>query len=157
MPPAPPHPWVTKVTIKEKKIVLTVQVDEFTAGESLEISGYATQTSGGFAVVNDIQAVPEQNPDDTAFIYVMASQSRPFQKGEAVTVVLRAGPVWVTVLKEPPAGQGTGSGNLGLPPSQVHDPAEDGLTWSVITSAGYAEPSSTGDDDQPSTGSEASF
>ena len=153
-----PHPWVTKVTIKEKQIVLTVQADEFTAGENLEISGYATQTSGAFAVVNDIQTVPKHNLDDTAYMYVTASPSRGFKKGEPVTVVLRAGPVWITVLEEPPTGQGPGPGgvNVRLPPGHP-DSAGEGTTWNVITSAAYATPSYMEDDGHPPTGSEASF
>jgi hypothetical protein len=148
MPPAPPFPWVTRVTIKEKQIVLTVQADQYRTGESLEISGYATQTSGAFAAFNVIQAVPEANPDETITMYVTASPSRAFTKGEPVTVVLRAGPVWVSVLEEPGSG---------APSVTAHPPAEEGTTWSVRTSAAYAEPSSGADDDHTSTGSEDSF
>jgi hypothetical protein len=153
-----PPPWVKKVTIKEKQIVLTVRADEFRTGENLEISGYATQNSGGFAVVNVIQAVPKPNPDDTVDMYVTASPSRPFKKGEAVTVVLRAGPVWVSVLEEPPTGQGSGSEgvNVRLPQGQPES-AEEGTTWNVITSAAYAAPSYMEDDGHQPTGSEASF
>ena len=100
-----PPPWVKKVTIKEEQIVLTVQADDFRTGENLEISGYATQTSGAFAVFDIIKTVPDPNPDDTVNMYVTATPSRPFTKGEAVTVTLRAGPVWVSVLEEPPTGQ----------------------------------------------------
>jgi len=145
-----PYPWVTKVTIKEKQIVLTVQADDFRTGENLEISGYATQNSGGFAVVNVVQAVPKPNPDDTVDMYVTATPSRPFTKGEAVTVVLRAGPVWVSVLEEPPTGTVPK-----LPRSP--EPAAEGTTWSVLKSAAYAEPSSGGDDDHTSTGSDDNF
>lgn len=149
MPPAPPFPWVSKVTIKEKQIVLTVQADQFRTGQSLEISGYATQTSGAFAAFNVIKAVPKANPDNTINMYVTASPSRPFTNGEPVTVVLRAGPVWISVLKEPSNGS--------VPPPQLPKPAEDGTTWSVLESAAYAEPSSGADDDHTSTGSEDSF
>jgi hypothetical protein len=151
MPPQP-YPWVTRVTIKEKQIVLTVQADQFRTGESLEISGYATQTSGAFAVFNVIQAVPKANPDETITMYVTASPSQPFMKGQPVTVVLRAGPVWVSVLEEPPTGPAAGS-----PSVTAHPPAEEGTTWSVRTSAAYAEPSSGADDNHTSTGSEDSF
>lgn len=146
-----PPPWVKKVTIKEEQIVLTVQADDFRTGENLEISGYATQTSGAFAVFDIIKTVPDPNPDDTVNMYVTATPSRPFTKGEAVTVTLRAGPVWVSVLEEPPTGQES------APQAKPPHPAEEGTTWSVVRSAAYAEPSSGEDDDQTSAGSEDSF
>jgi hypothetical protein len=145
-----PPPWVNKVTIKEKQIVLTVLADEFREGENIEISGSATQTSGGFAVFDVIQPVPKASPDNTVNMYVTITPSRPFTKGEAVTVVMRAGPVWVSVLEEPL----TGSPIPKLPRSE---PAAEGTTWSVLKSAAYAEPSSGGDDDHTSTGSDENF
>ena len=154
-----PFPWVKKVTIKDQQIVLTVQADEFKDYENLELSGYATQNSGAFAVFDVIQAVPEPNPDDTINMYVTVTPSQPFTKGEAVTVTMRAGPVWVSVLEEPPPAPGPGSQPLPRSPQlPAHpQPAGDGTTWSVLTSAAYAEPSSGGDDDQASTGSDGSF
>jgi len=95
-----PHPYVTKVTLKDNQIVLTIQVDDYPTGEPLEISGHATQNGGAFAVFNDIRHVPGPNPDGTAYIYVTAPASQPFVKGHAVTVVLRAATVWATVLEE---------------------------------------------------------
>jgi hypothetical protein len=146
-----PPPWVNKVTIKEKQIVLTVLADEFREGENIEISGSATQTSGGFAVFDVIQPVPKASPDNTVNMYVTITPSRPFTKGEAVTVVMRAGPVWVSVLEEPLTGS--------VPTRRAPKPsasAEDGTTW-ILTSAAYAEPSTGGDDDQAATGSEDNF
>jgi hypothetical protein len=149
-----PFPWVKQVTIKENKVVLTVQADEFAPFENLELSGYATQNSGAFAVFDVVQRVPEPNPDDTIDIYVTVTPSRPFTKGEAVTVTMRAGPVWVSVLKEPPTGQGTVPQQTSG--SSHPESAEEGTTW-LLTSASYAEPSSGEDDDQASAGSDGSF
>jgi hypothetical protein len=151
MPPQP-YPWVTKVTIRDSKIILTVQADKFTTGENIELSGYATQTSGGFAVFDVIKVVPKPKLDYSVNMYVTATPSRPFRKGEAVTVVLRAGPVWVSVLKE---GADPGHPTLS-DPSAAPDLAGEGTTWTFV-SAAYAEPSSGGDDDHTSTGSEDSF
>jgi hypothetical protein len=147
--PLMPHPYVTNVTLKNNKIVLTVQVDEYPAGEDLEISGHATQNGGAFAVFNDIQQVPKPNPDGTAYMYVTASPSQGFKQGHPVTVVLRAARVWTTVLGETQPG-----GAAQLPPD---DPAADGTTWTSIRAVTYAAPSSNGNAAQTPTGSEYSF
>jgi hypothetical protein len=124
--PLMPHPYVTRVTVKANQIVLTIKVDEYPTGEPLEISGYATQNGGAFAVFNDIQAVPEPNPDDTAYMYLTALPSQDFKKGHAVTVVLRAARVWATVLGEPQIGEG--------PSLEWPELAEAGTAWNVIKS-----------------------
>ena len=56
-------PYVTGVTFNNSQIVLTVQVDNFQPGESLEISGQATQNGGGYAAFYGTKSVPERNPD----------------------------------------------------------------------------------------------
>jgi hypothetical protein len=147
------NPYVTKVTLKKKQIVLTVKLEGFTAGDPIELSGYATQNGGAFAVFNDIQKVPEPNPDDTTIMYVTAAPSRDFEEGDAITVVLRAAMVWATVLEEgeeeePSTGHGPSISRPHL--------AEEGTSWGRIRSVTYPAPS-MGNDGHASTGSEASF
>jgi hypothetical protein len=148
-----PNPYVTNVTIRNNQVVLTVEVDEFVPGETLEIAGHATQTGGAFAVFNDIQVVPEPNPDGKAYMWVKASPSAGFNKDHAITVVLRAARVWTTVVG-PPAdpGSSTGLGTVRPP-----DPAGEGTTWSDVTQVAYAVPSATGDAGQAPAASGASF
>lgn len=151
-----PHSYVTKVTLKDGQIVLTVEVDESLAGEPVEISGYATQNSGGFATFYDIQSAGE-NPDGTVVIYVKATPTKAFQDGEDVTVSLRAARVWVTVLTESQDGQP--SPQYHPAPTQQGPAAGDGTSWSIIRAVGWASPVllSTPGDGQPSAGSDSSF
>lgn len=152
-----PNPYVTNVTFRNNLVVLTVEATEWTPGESLEISGQATQTGGAFAVFNDIQLVPEPNPDGKAYMWVTARPSVAFKKGHAVTVVLRAARVWTTVVQpQPDPGSSTGPAAK-LPPPGGDDPAGDGTTWSVVSEVAYAVPVSTGDAGQSSAGAESSF
>lgn len=124
--------YVTKVTLTNSQIVLTVQVDEFQPGESLEISGYATQNGGALAVFYDIQPVPEQNPDGTTYMYVKALASQEFKKGHDVTVFLRAAKVWVTVLGEPQPEKG--------PSQEQGELAEEGTAWTMIKAVSTVGP-----------------
>jgi hypothetical protein len=138
-----PNPYVTNVTFRNSQIVLTVRVDEFRPGESLEISGHATQNGAAFASFYDTQTVPKPNPDGTAYIYVKATPSEQFEKGHSITVVLRAAKVWVTVLGDSPPEQGASGLQAEL--------AGEGSTWSYIKAVWPP------DDDQASAGNEASF
>ena len=135
-------PYVTNVTFKNSQIVLTIRVDNYQPGESLEVSGNATQNGGAYAAFHDNQTVPEHNPDGTAYIYVQATPSQEFEKGRNVTVVLRAAKVWVTVLGDSPPEQGVPVPRVG---------AGDGSTWNYIKAQWPP------DTDEASAGSEASF
>ena len=123
MPPQP-FPWIANVRFTNNQIVLTVKIEGFTTGESVELSGYATQDGGAFAVFNDLQVVPAPNPDNTIIIYVTALSSQNFKKGHDVTVVLRAARVWATVLGEPEPEQ--------RPSQEQAELAEEGTAWTVI-------------------------
>jgi hypothetical protein len=97
------------------KIQLTVQLDDFKPGETVELSGQATQISGAFANFYNIVVVPQKpkkGPDEKDHYYVSVTTSpRPphkFMKDQDVTVFLRAAKVWVTVL-------GTGDGPTPMP------------------------------------------
>ena len=136
-----PNPYVTSVTLKNNQIVLTVRVDDYQTGESLEISGQATQNGGAYAAFYDTKTVPEHNPDGTAYVYVTATPSQEFEQGRNVTVVLRAAKVWVTVLGESPPEQG----------AVAHVEAGEGSTWSYIKALWPP------DTDAASSGSEPSF
>lgn len=123
-----PDSYVKKVTFRGGEIVLTVPVDESLANKPVEISGFATQNSGGFAIFNDTQSV-QANKDGTVIIYVEATPSVPFNKGEDVTVSLRVATVWVTVL-----GEGQDGPQYAKPEGT---PAQDGETWGILKAVGY--------------------
>jgi hypothetical protein len=128
-----PQQYVTNFALRNNQVVLTIEVYGFTPGETLEISGHATQDGGAFAAFNSSQAVPALNPDGAAHMYVTASPSEDFKKGWAVTVVLRAARVWTTVLAEPQPAQGRPPAQAGLAPSEGQDElAEEGTTWNNV-------------------------
>ena len=124
-------PYVTSAKITNGRITLSVRVDDFKAGDYVEISGQATQTNGAFANFYDIQQVPTKpnvlanapnNPDaddkDHFYIYVTGAPSpHQFSNSHDVSAVVRAGRVWLTVLK----GQAL-SGGIGTT-------AGEGTTW----------------------------
>ena len=149
------HPYVTKVTLKDGQIVLTVEFDTFMADQSFEISGYATQNGGAFANFYDVQ-VPKEAEDGTVVAYVKAAPLQEFKNNENVTVVLRAARVWVTVLTQPKDGQVPQQGSN--TPAQGGNAAEDGTTWNNIRAVGWVSPAGSPEWNagQPSAGG-ASF
>ena len=122
-----PRPYVSAVTLLGGQIVLTVQLDEDLAGQTVEISGYATQNSGGYATFYSNQSA-EKNPDGTVVAYVKATPAQEFMTGEIVTVFLRAAKVWVTMLTK----------EGGWPPNPPPAKAADGTSWDVVTNVGWA-------------------
>lgn len=150
-----PHPWVEKATLINGKIVLAIELDEYLAGESVEISGYVTQNNGGFATVYDIQ-IAEAAPDGSVVMYVTATPSQAFQSGEDVTASLRASRVWATVLTESQDGE---TPSQYLPASAAQGvPAKDGTSWNKRAVAWASpDPSSTPGDSQESAGNDISF
>jgi len=148
-----PNPYVTKVTFKDGQIVLTVELDESLADESVEISGYATQDSGGFANFYDIQNAKE-NPDGSVIMYVSAAPSQDFMNGQPVTVSLRAARVWVTVLAESQDGQGSRYHPAKIPGGTT---ARDGTTWGELAAVGSVSPLSYPSAGQASAGSDSNF
>jgi len=94
---------VTSAKIDGKNIVLTVNVDSFTPGEYVEISGcatqaYETQGEGGFATFSEIQEIKKNKTDKPAALKVKAKLTKNFQQDQDVTVVVRVAKVWITVL-----------------------------------------------------------
>jgi hypothetical protein len=157
--PLMPNPYVKNVAFVDGNIVLAIRVDEYPVNEVLEISGYATQAGGAFAVFNDIQPVRERNPDGTDLMYVKASPSPAydFKQGHDVTVVLRAARVWTTVLGESPPEQGwSPEPTAEVQPDEAAS-AEDGTSWSEVKKVAYAIPLPTGNAGQASAGGETSF
>ena len=138
-----PPPWVTDVAFNNNQIVLTVQIDGFEDGETIELSGYATQDNGAFAVFSDLQTVPAPNSGTDTLVKVTSLSQRDFVKGHAVTVVFRAARVWTTVLEEVADGLKTGP-----PPEQ----AEDGTDWGIRTAEAYPASPSTGTTATPPQG-----
>jgi len=141
--------YVTKVTFINNQLVVKIGLDDFTPGESLEISGYATQAGGAFAVFHDIQPVPEKDPDGETSMWVQAPPSAAFMKGKAVTVVLSAARVWTTVLGERQPG----------PVSSLDqdESADEGMTWDDVRHVKYAAPLSAGHAGHTPTGEDATF
>ena len=97
------HTLVTSAKIDGKNIVLTVNVDSFTPGEYVEISGcatqaYETQGEGGFATFSEIQKIKKNNTKKPAALEVKAKLTKGFQQDQDVTVVVRVAKVWITVL-----------------------------------------------------------
>lgn len=127
-----PHPYVTKVTLTDGQIVLTVDLGEAMSGQPVEISGYATQNGGSFANFYDVQTV-EANPDRTVVMYVKATPSQEFRNGQEVTVVLRAARVWATVLTRTSDGQMPPPGQAAS--TEESTAAQDGATWDIKTAA----------------------
>jgi hypothetical protein len=119
------RPYVSAVTVKGDQLVLTVQLENFMAGQPVEVSGYATQNSGAFAAVHDLQTVGA-NPDDSVVMYVMVTPGKDFMAGEPVTVSLRAVVVkeWITVV-------------AGAAPVNTPTKASDGTTWEDVTEVGW--------------------
>jgi hypothetical protein len=118
MPNGDVKSYVPKAELKDGKILLTVQVADFTPGEAVEISGQATQNNGALATFYDIQNAPSANnsgdwgadpaaqPDSASSVTVEAYPvdaalfEAGFEAGEPVTVVARVAKVWVTVLSK---------------------------------------------------------
>ena len=151
-----PFPWVTDVTFNNDQIVLTVKIEGFDTGERIELSGYATQENGAFAVFSTLQVVPPPAINKKITMYVTALSSLNFEKGSPVTVVFRAARVWVTVLEESEDGQG----NVGVYPDlaqEPDDPAGEDTAWNVVTAAAYPAAPPGGNARQASAGGGASF
>jgi hypothetical protein len=135
-----PHPYVTRVTLMDGLIVLTVEFDKTMAGLSFELAGSATQNGGAFANFYDVKDA-EATEDGTVVAYVKTKPLREFKNGEDVTVVLRAARVWATVLTQ---------AKDALPPGHAAQAwagtqATDGTTWNNIRAVEWV----------PSTGSPA--
>ena len=106
-----PESYVTSAEIDRKNIVLTVNVDSFTPGEYVEISGcatqaYETQGEGGFATFSEIQEIKKNKTDKPVALKVKAKLTKPFQQNQDITVVVRVAKVWITVLSDPPLASG---------------------------------------------------
>jgi hypothetical protein len=137
MPPAPSNPFVTSATIKNDMIELSIDVTDYSAGTYVEISGSATQTSGAFANFYDIQETPTEpndpkDPEKKRYVFVSAHPLPPntFRADEDVTVVIRVGRAWLTVLGKGLPGDTSTSGKGArwtrvLRTSQVTDDAQN--------------------------------
>jgi hypothetical protein len=118
--------WVTKAAITTDatagtQITLTVQIDDFTAGETVEISGQATQEGGAFANYYSLKQVPVADPTngDHKIVTVTTHPIPPnqFVPDKEVTTVLRVSMVWATVLQKPSATSLSGGNPEWGPPA----------------------------------------
>jgi len=117
------HPYVTSATIKGNYIEIGVEADNYKVGDYIEISGQATQSGGAFANFYDIKEVEDTAATTTIGddgqkhynVYVKAHPLPPnqFKLSEDVTIVIRVGKVWLTVLGRPydPREEGLAAGN----------------------------------------------
>jgi hypothetical protein len=112
------HTMVTQVEIdNDNAVKVSVQVDAFMPGESVEISGYVAQHHGAFATFNDFKKI-DTKLAETASLTVPAKPiptSPAFQQGHDVMVFVRVAKVWVTVLGEGQAQQQVISPNVAGP------------------------------------------
>jgi hypothetical protein len=121
------HPYVTSAEIKGNYIEIGVEADDYEPGTWIEISGHATQSGGAFANFYDIQPVPEPAPSrdgkDHRDVYVRAHPLPPnqFRETEDVSIVVRVGKVWLTVLGR--------DYEEGTPPDKL---AENGTRWDQL-------------------------
>jgi hypothetical protein len=138
MPPPPSNSWVTSATFttdnaEQLQISLTVQVDDFLSGQTVEISGHATQENGAFANYYDIQKVPDpvtgadgkSHKNVTVTTHPLPPNN--FMQGQPITIVLRVSKVWVTVLTA------QAPGTTVFTTSDPAKPAVDGTTWNYIS------------------------
>jgi hypothetical protein len=113
------------------QIALTVQVDNFESGKTVEISGHATQGDGAFANYYDLKQVPAADPNNGGHKIVTVT-TRPippnqFGQDQEVTVVLRVSMVWATVLQTQPVTSKSGGNPAWGPPKIVS--SLDGANW----------------------------
>ena len=123
-----PRPYVTSATIKNDRIEISVEVNPSDSGTYVEVSGSATQTGGAFANFYDIQLVPTapNDPNSTdCYVFVSAHPIPPnkFREDQDVTVVIRVGKVWLTVL---------GNGPLAAEASNSVQMAGEGTMWNTV-------------------------
>jgi hypothetical protein len=113
------------------QIALTVQVDNFESGKTVEISGHATQGDGAFANYYVLKQVPDADPNNGGHKIVTVT-TRPippsqFGQNQEVTVVLRVSMVWATVLQTQAAPSSTSGHTTWGPPKVVS--SIDGTNW----------------------------
>lgn len=113
------------------QIALTVQVDNFESGKTVEISGHATQADGAFANYYDLRQVPAADPGNGGHKVVTVT-TRPippsqFGQDQEVTVVLRVSMVWATVLQTQATSATTSGNTMWGPPKIVS--SIDGTNW----------------------------
>jgi hypothetical protein len=103
---------------QDGKITLYVNVGGFKPGTPVEISGYATQTSGAVATFQSVQIMPNPNdPNDPHYdpnydpnygvimpVTDVPVIGPPFEPADPVTVIARAADVWITELELEAAG-----------------------------------------------------
>jgi hypothetical protein len=119
--------WVTSATIANGAIQLNVQLNDFKAGETVEISGYATQCSGALAKYYAIVEVPE--PDNNNQIVQLTPQPIPateFKQGLDLIVGMSVSRSWVSVLPPP-------QGSVGSTLSDPGPSAGNNSTWGPPT------------------------
>jgi hypothetical protein len=82
------------------KLALSVLLTGFEKDESVTITGYATQNSGGMVNIFDTQTVDSVSFDGVADVTVYVTPPQEFKPDEEITIVISAAKVWMTVLKK---------------------------------------------------------
>ncbi len=104
-----PNSEVSEIELGDDgSFTFTVKVFGFEPGESVEISGSATQANGAIATFYVIRDLPNAGSDGGSRLTVTAAPSTGFVAGEVITVVGRAAKIWGTVLRDDPDDQRPG-------------------------------------------------
>jgi hypothetical protein len=122
---------VTRAELQNDNIVLSVLLEGFDQGETVELTGSVVQNgsgtqNGAFAIVNSIQTIDYKDFESDAELTVDVP-AKGFNPGEDLTVVMQAAKVWMTMLTEDEAAK-----SKGLTAWNAHysaDQAGQGTTW----------------------------
>ena len=109
-----PDSRVISAEIDGEEIVLDVDVAAFADGETVEVSGCATQAygadgDGGFATFSETQKINKPYTREPAKLKVRAKLTKDFEADQDITFVVRVAKVWITVLSQETPSQGTPS------------------------------------------------
>jgi hypothetical protein len=105
MPPV--NSQVTEITVSrengQQTAQVTVELEGFEEGESVQLSGFAAQRDGGFTSISGAYTVAAVN-NGLTYLTVACSPSADFVDNKEVTAALWASKVWLTLLDQ--AGSG---------------------------------------------------
>jgi hypothetical protein len=118
-------------------INLIANIDGFTVGEPVDLSGEAIQGNGAVVTFNSVQQMPQNG-----LIVVPRLAAVPpnqFKAGASITVVARAAQVWVTTLVNDP-DPGSAQRNWVAGQSKgAWKPDQGGVQWAVVAQESDAE------------------
>jgi len=137
------HPYVISAEIKGNFIEIGVDASNYVAGDYIEISGHATQTGGAFANFYAITEV--EDPSISVPVQAHPLPPNQFRASEDVSIVVRVGKVWLTVLGRP------------YDKTQEGQAAKNGTRWDQLKKWSEVNRSSDAKDGYPSLVDGSSF